>query len=88
MAGSSRIPSEAKVSQIYCCRSKLRILLSQIELGQAKLMEFEFVDLTPLHMLLSEGWRTADAARLMRIESTFAGTMLIIIDCPDTYLYY
>jgi|HubBroStandDraft_4_1064222.scaffolds.fasta_scaffold720461_2 hypothetical protein len=43
--------------------SKLRILLRQIELGQAKLMEFEFVDLTPLHMLLSEGRRTADAAQ-------------------------
>ncbi len=34
-------------------------ILEKLPLGQAKLMEFEFVELTPLtplHMLLSEGW--------------------------------
>jgi hypothetical protein len=34
-------------------------ILEKLPLGQAKLMEFEYVELsplTPLHMLLSEGW--------------------------------
>lgn len=34
-------------------------LLEQLPLGQAKLMEFEYIELTPLtplHMLLTEGW--------------------------------
>ena len=34
-------------------------LLEALPLGQAKLMEFEYIEitpLTPLHMLLSEGW--------------------------------
>jgi hypothetical protein len=34
-------------------------LLEKLPLGQAKLMEFELVELTPLtplHMLLTEGW--------------------------------
>jgi hypothetical protein len=36
-----------------------RTILDKLPLGQANLMEFEFVELsplTPLHMLLSEGW--------------------------------
>jgi hypothetical protein len=36
-----------------------RGILEKLPLGQAKLMEFEYVELsplTPLHMLLSEGW--------------------------------
>ncbi len=36
-----------------------RTILEKLPLGQAKLMEFEYVELsplTPLHMLLSEGW--------------------------------
>ena len=36
-----------------------RTLLEQLPLGQAKLMEFDYVELsplTPLHMLLNEGW--------------------------------
>jgi hypothetical protein len=34
-------------------------LLEKLPLGQAKLMEFEYIELsplTPLHMLLNEGW--------------------------------
>jgi hypothetical protein len=34
-------------------------ILEKLPLGQAKLMEFELVELTPLtplHMLLTEGW--------------------------------
>jgi hypothetical protein len=34
-------------------------ILEQLPLGQAKLMEFEYIELsplTPLHMLLTEGW--------------------------------
>ncbi|HEY0758286.1 MAG TPA: hypothetical protein VGD59_03420 [Acidisarcina sp.] len=34
-------------------------LLEKLPLGQAKLMEFDYIELTPLtplHMLLSEGW--------------------------------
>jgi hypothetical protein len=34
-------------------------ILEKLPLGQAKLMEFEYVELTPLtplHMLLAEGW--------------------------------
>jgi hypothetical protein len=33
----------------------------QLPLGEAKLMEFDFIELgplTPLHLLLSEGWAT------------------------------
>jgi hypothetical protein len=36
-----------------------RTILEKLPLGQAKLMEFEYIELsplTPLHMLLSEGW--------------------------------
>lgn len=39
-----------------------RLILDKLPLGQAKLMEFDFVELsplTPLHMLLSEGWANA-----------------------------
>jgi hypothetical protein len=38
-------------------------LLEALPLGQAKLMEFEYIELTPLtplHMLLTEGWANAD----------------------------
>jgi hypothetical protein len=34
-------------------------ILEKLPLGQAKLMKFEYVELsplTPLHMLLSDGW--------------------------------
>jgi hypothetical protein len=37
-------------------------LLEALPLGQAKLMEFEYIELTPLtplHMLLTEGWANA-----------------------------
>ena len=37
-------------------------ILEKLPLGQAKLMEFEYVELTPLtplHMLLTEGWASA-----------------------------
>ena len=36
-----------------------RAILDKLPLGQAKLMEFDFVELgplTPLHLLLNEGW--------------------------------
>jgi hypothetical protein len=36
-----------------------RTMLEKLPLGQAKLMEFEYVELsplTPLHLLLAEGW--------------------------------
>jgi len=36
-----------------------RAILEQLPLGQAKLMEFDYIELTPLtplHMLLTEGW--------------------------------
>jgi hypothetical protein len=39
-----------------------RTILDKPPLGRAKLMEFDFVELiplTPLHMLLSEGWANA-----------------------------
>jgi hypothetical protein len=39
--------------------AEARSILEKLPLGQAKLMEFEYVELsplTPLHMLLSEGW--------------------------------
>jgi hypothetical protein len=39
-----------------------RTLLEALPLGVAKLMEFDYVELTPLtplHMLLSEGWANA-----------------------------
>jgi hypothetical protein len=38
-----------------------RTLLDNLPLGAAKLMEFDFIELgplTPLHLLLSEGWAT------------------------------
>ena len=38
-----------------------RALLDKLPLGEAKLMEFDFIELgplTPLHLLLSEGWAT------------------------------
>jgi hypothetical protein len=42
--------------------AEARELLDALPLGIAKLMEFDFVELsplTPLHMLLSEGWTNA-----------------------------
>ena len=39
-----------------------RALLETLPLGRAKLMEFDLIELgplTPLHLLLSEGWATA-----------------------------
>ena len=39
-----------------------RALLATLPLGRAKLMEFDLIELgplTPLHLLLSEGWATA-----------------------------
>ena len=44
-------------------------LLEKLPLGQAKLMEFELVELTPLtplHMLLTEGWGTPRSSTLSR----------------------
>ena len=38
-----------------------RALLDKLPLGEAQLMEFDFIELgplTPLHLLLSEGWAT------------------------------
>jgi len=40
-----------------------RTILEKLPLGQAKLMEFEYVELsplTPLHLLLTEGWANAN----------------------------
>jgi hypothetical protein len=40
-----------------------RTMLEKLPLGQAKLMEFEYVELsplTPLHLLLTEGWANAN----------------------------
>jgi hypothetical protein len=42
--------------------AEARTILEKLPLGQAKLMEFELVELTPLtplHMLLTEGWGNA-----------------------------
>jgi hypothetical protein len=39
-----------------------RALLGKLPLDDAKLMEFDFIELgplSPLHLLLSEGWATA-----------------------------